>query len=233
MSYIISSPFFKICISEQNCTSKHFKTQPRIVECETGNYFEVDGPSCPILTFSVQSMNELCVDIYFTDKDKTFDFSVDKYYHTESSLEKFPGEKYADDEKMTGELKINREILIPNNEIYRGGKKDHGLIIWIDEKAIGIFCSLPKANEHEKLNESLNIFDASISIARVLLLSDESTQSRVLLSSDENMQSKILTMEIKNKFIFEDMIKLIAQLLLRIEQIEEKIENKCCSSSEK
>jgi hypothetical protein len=178
-------------------------------------------------------MNELCVDIYFTDKDKTFDFSVDKYYHTESSLEKFPGEKYADDEKMTGELKINREILIPNNEIYRGGKKDHGLIIWIDEKAIGIFCSLPKANEHEKLNESLNIFDASISIARVLLLSDESTQSRVLLSSDENMQSKILTMEIKNKFIFEDMIKLIAQLLLRIEQIEEKIENKCCSSSEK
>ena len=221
MSYIISSSFFKIFISEQNCTSKHFKTQPRIVECETGKYFKDDAPSCPTLTFSVQSMNELCVDIYFTDKDKTSDFSVDKYYHTGSSLEKIPGEKYESDENMTGVLQINREILIPNNESYRGGKKDHGFLIWIDGKAIGIFCSLPKANEHEKLNESLNIFDANICIARVLLLSDESTQSRVLL------------MEIKNKLIFEDMIKLIAKLLLRIEKIEEKIENKCCSSSEK
>jgi len=80
---------------------------------------------------------------------------------------------------------------------------------------------------------SINIFDASISIARVLLLSDESTQSRVLLSSDENMQSKILLLEIKNKIILEDMIQLIGKLLLRIEKIEEKIENKCCSSSEK
>ena len=221
MSYIISSPFFKICISEQNCTSKHFKTQPRIVECETGKYFEDDAPSCPTLTFSVQSMNELCVDIYFTDKDKTFDFSVDKYYHTGSSLEKFPGEKYAADEQMTGVLQINREILIPNNEIYRGGKMDHGLLIWIDGKAIGIFCSLPKANEHEKLNESLNIFDANICIERVLLLSVES------------MQSKILHMEIKNKILFEDMINLIAKLTLRIQRIEENIDNKCSSSSEK
>jgi len=166
-------------------------------------------------------MNELCVDIYFTDKDKTFEFSVDKCYHTESSLEEFPGHECVADEKMTGVLQINREILIPNKTIHRGGKMDHGFLIWIDGKAIGIFCSLPKANEHEKLNESLNIFDANICIARVLLLSHESTQSRVLL------------MEIKNKFILEDMIKLIAKLLLRIEKIEEKIENKCCSSSEK
>jgi len=221
MSYIISSSFFKIFISEQNCTSKHFKTQPRIVECETGKYFKDDAPSCPTLTFSVQSMNELCVDIYFTDKDKTFDFSVDKYYHTESRLENFPGEKYESDENMTGVLQINREILIPNKTIYRGGKMDHGLIIWIDEKPIGIFCSLPKANEHEKLNESLNIFDANICIERVLLLSVES------------MQSKIVHMEIKNKILLENMISLVAKLSFRIEKIEEHIENKCCSSSEK
>ena len=221
MSYIISSSFFKICISEQNCNSKHFKTQPRIVECETSEYFGPKEHSCPTLTFAVDSMNELCIDIYFTDKDKTFEFSVDKYYHTSSQLIDFPGHVCLDCVKMTGVFQINREILIPNNEIYRGVRMDHGLVIWIDEKPIGIFCRFPEANDQEKLNESLNIFDENICIERVLLLSLES------------MELKIADIEIKNKGLFEDVLKLISKMSLEMQRIEEKVENKCCSSSEK
>lgn len=232
MSYIISSPFVKICISEQNCTFKHLKFQPRIIECEINEHVDSKA-SCPILTFAVDTMNELCIDIDFTDKDKTSLFSVDKHVYCTGSEEPEVMEEYSEHEEITGVSKISQKILIPNKKVFRGSIVDHGLIIWIDKKPIGIFCRLPDVKQQEQTKASINIFDASISIARVLLLSDESTQSRVLLSSDENMQSKILLLEIKNKIILEDMIQLIAKLLLRIEKIEEKIENKCCSSSEK
>jgi len=122
---------------------------------------------------------------------------------------------------MTGVFQINREILIPNNEIYRGVRMDHGLVIWIDEKPIGIFCRFPEANDQEKLNESLNIFDENICIERVLLLSLES------------MELKIADIEIKNKGLFEDILKLISNMSLEMQRIEVKVENKCCCSSEK
>jgi len=121
---------------------------------------------------------------------------------------------------MKGVLQINREILMPNNTTYLS-KMDHGLVIWIDDKPIGIFCCMPQAKDQEKLVESLNIFDNNICIERVLLL---------LL---ESMELKLANIEIKNKGLFEDIVRLISNMSLEMQRIEVKVENKCCCSSEK